>query len=146
MNEKYIYLLVLIAGMLLVFSLSSCKKNYCNDIIRYAKAEFGSNINQKQINLQQVYNFDWETLYIFHPWQHPDEISKAIGFDCNCNIVPEGKWLYLFIKQDRIIEQNTIECLNFTFEGLHNGKGVLKITYSDSEFTINSDDGYYVLK
>lgn len=132
----------------IIFSyfITSCNENFCDQIIDYSKVEYGNSLNGKTINLKDVFEFKWDTLFIFHPWQHPNEISEVLGFDCNCEIVPEGKWSYIFLLDGKKVRGNVIECMHFTISELHNGRGFLKIPYDNSEFKINFEQDFFTLK
>lgn len=130
------------------FLFISCS-DYCDEIINYAKVKFGNDFEEAEIDLKKVYDFDWNKLYIFQPLQDQNEISEAIGFDCECTIVPDGKWLYLFIKNNTIVNEKYTTCSNINFLDSHNGKGNYQIDVSNSKFKISKskeNKNYYVLK
>ena len=125
--------------------LSSCS-NYCDEIIHYSESKFGKDFKEGEIELKKVYNFDWDTLYIFGAFDHPSEISKEIGFDCKCDIVPDNKDLFLFVLNDKIVKQKVVECINMNFIGKSNRKKTYKISSSNSKFRIKKDNNeYYTL-
>ena len=139
--NKVTSLIILLPCLLL--TLSSCGNNYCDEIVQYSKQKLGNDFKVGEIELKKVYNFDWDTLYIFGAFDHPSEISKKIGFNCKCDIVPDHKELFLFTLNNKIVKQKVTECLNVNFTGKSNRKNVYKIRSSNSKFIIKRDENEY---
>lgn len=130
---------------LTLFILSCTNSYYCSKIIKHSKSTFGKDFTKGEIELSKVFSFNWDTLYVFGAYDHPSEISNAIGFDCKCDIVPDGKDLFLFVYKNEIIKKEVVECMNMTFDGKSNRTSVFKISNDSSKFTIRNNDEYYTL-
>lgn len=112
----------------------SCSDKYCDPIFNHVE-EFCSEENEQCIiELSQIYVSNWDLLYVFDSMMDPKEISKKIGFDCTCEIVPEGKRLVLFIADGSIVEKYLTDCYRLSFVDL-NVNGIVEIERSKSTFS-----------
>lgn len=147
MSIKNNKILLCVVGCITFFFISC--SDYCDEIIDHSKTKFGNDFEEGEVYLKEVYDFDWDKLYIFQPLQHQSEISKTIGFDCECETVPDDTWLYLFIKKNKIVKEKYTTCANINFLDAHSGKGSYEIVSSKSKFKINrskKNKNYYLLK
>ncbi len=120
----------------------SCKKP-TEQIVDYSKENFGENFESADIDLSKVFDFEWETLYIFPPLTNPDVITKEIGFGYDGGIVPDDNKLFLFTKKNVIVKKFIYENNGIGIGFSDNNKKVYIIEAVKSKYRIiklDSDD------
>lgn len=143
----HLYLLLLI----IVFG-TSCSDRFCHRFINAVKSHCNESENKCYITLDSVFNFGWDSLYIFDSGLYPDEVSKRMGIDCKCKIVPEGKRLIVFTKGNKIVEKHLSRCfeVNFVEPKSEIGDGVVvvdpKTSFLLEKRLVNNEISYYLFK
>lgn len=115
----------------------SCSNNYCDKITKtiIEKQEFSK--EDIVLDLNEIFDFEWDTLYICGPYGFNQEISKSIGYDTRFNYVSEGEILFAFIEKNVIVEEKLIYCENISFFNENpNESECIKIKSSDAKFKI----------
>ena len=143
---KNVWLLyILIIG--LIFSCST--NRYCNQIVEHIEINCLEDTKNCEIDLKEVFPFNWDTLYIFKGYDDPLFISKVIGFDCECTIVPEHEKMYLFVKNEQIIQKKTLNCYEVQFIEMNNDEGTIQIGFNQTIFKVKKsergDENHYAL-
>lgn len=132
--------------LLILLFLVSCSKTPSEQIIDYAKEKYGSGFKEGVVDLNDVFKFKWQTLYIFSPLMYPEDVTKEIGFEYGGDIVPDDTYLFLFIDEHKIVKQYIYSDIQIGFDD-NNGKGVYKIQPQHSKYLIKVlNKGNYWLK
>ncbi|XLS28529.1 hypothetical protein ACJD0Z_15140 [Flavobacteriaceae bacterium M23B6Z8] len=102
--------------------------------------------DEKIIDLKKVYEFQWDTLYIFREFMHTDSINEIIGMHCNCDDVPDSLVLYIFIYQGEVVKKIIIEPTKYGFSNIEylDFERSIKIHSKESKFKIfrSGNDNY----
>lgn len=137
--KRYLALLVL---MILCFG---CNKTPSDKIIDYAKEKYGNNFKTGIVNFPDIFSFPWEKIYMFSPLLYPEDISEAIGFKYNGDIVPDDTYLFLFVNKGSIVKQYTYSDLKIGFSDNPN-TGVYVIEHTNSKYKmVSSGNNQYWL-
>jgi hypothetical protein len=141
----------LILGMYLLMSTISsctnCGKVKSLIIQSYEKKSKG----EPTIDLKKVFDFEWDTLYIVDGYIDKNYINKYLNIDCGCEYVPDDTFMYLFVKNGKLVKKRIQKCKDFQIQIpqlLGNG-GIREINYKNSKFKISKEDkniDFYVLK
>ncbi|MCI0553491.1 MAG: hypothetical protein L0287_21300 [Anaerolineae bacterium] len=55
------------------------------------------------ISLENLTDFEWERMYVFGGPAYTENISRAIGFDCNCSFLPDDCMRLLFVNHGKVV-------------------------------------------
>lgn len=120
--------------------LFSCSNDYCNQITDKINIKYQQDSEDEiTLDLNEVFDFEWDTLYICGPYGFDQEISLSIGFKTQYDYVKEGETLFTFIKDDKLVEEKLINCNSISF--FHSNEYVsecIKIKSSDATFKVKS--------
>ena len=149
-KTKKINQTIIIISWLLVFFTSSCTScgEFSSKIKKLYKDE---QIGKPVIDLKDVFKFEWDTLYIVHENNGKDYIEQYLNVDCDCDYVPDGTFMYLFVKDKKLVKKSIQSCQAFWIQPAQKlGRGgIEKITSSHSKFEILKEDesiDFYILK
>ena len=137
-KSKFMYLILL----LLMWSCS----NYNDEIVNFTETKYGEKFTEGEIDLKEVFPFQWNKLYIFSPLMDPQDISKELGFDCDCGKVPDDEYLYIFVNDNKVVKKDRLQPkIGFSND---NHMGVHLISSSDANFRITkvSNNNYWLHK
>lgn len=125
--------------ILIIISLSlfSCSDNYDDKIISYVEIKYGKNFEESEVDLNDVFDFEWDILYVCGTYGFDQEISNSIGFNTQYDYVKEGKTLFAFIKNDKVVEEKLISCNRISFFDDDESE-CLKIKSSDAKFKVKN--------
>lgn len=98
-----------------IFLCSSCSNNYCDKITKQIKEKQEYSKEEIILDLNEIFDFEWDTLYICGPYGFNQELSPNIGFNTHYNYVKEGQTLFAFVKKDKVIEERLINCSRISF-------------------------------
>lgn len=78
-------------------------------------------IEAKQVNIQELTEFEWDSLYIFSPYTSKKEIEEVIGFESENivdNMVDESTTYLLFVKDNTVVANvyGSTNSLGYTFD------------------------------
>jgi hypothetical protein len=121
--------LIIILSSFFLIICSSCYRNYCDVITNSFEKQCSKDSLQCSVSFQEMFSYNWDKLYIFDSMLYPSEVSKALGFNCNCEIVPEGKKLFVFVRNNSIVKEQVSRCSDITFINMKEN-GVVKINKS----------------
>ena len=116
--------------LLLFVFLSSCTDKYCDAISRSLEEQCREETEECSVSFKKTFDFRWDTLYIFDSMLYPQEISKELGVEYNGDIVPEGKRLFIFVRNGDIFKKQVSTCSNVLFLN-KSKKGIVKILYEE---------------
>jgi hypothetical protein len=97
-----------------------------------------------EVNLEQLADFDWDTLFVFGPYTYPEGMCKDIGFssrECSAaslKDVDEGDFLLVFLKDRTITDRETFSRVKGNFDHGCLGKSIPR---ADARFTIDRREG-----
>lgn len=130
-----------------LFTLMSCNDTPEDKIISYAKEKYGNDFKEGIIDLSDVFNFRWDKMYVFSPLSYPEDISKAIGFEYDGEIVPDDNYLLLFIKDSSIVKQYPYYRIRIGFSD-DNYTGVYVVEHNDAKYNVvfRGKDNYWLYK
>jgi hypothetical protein len=145
LGKKILYVII----FTLIIPFTACSEYYyCDRLKSTILSQCGEKEDNCTVTFKESFAFDWDTLYMFDSMLYPDEVSSALGFDCDCNIVPENKRLVVFARKGEAIKKYMTECNNNI--GFYRTKenGVIKISRS-SIFRVDkssyNNEVYYFL-
>lgn len=134
--KKYINIFILF------FLLTSCSKTPSDQIINYAEEKYGKNFKEGEIDLSKIFDFEWQTLYIFSPLTYPEDVEKEIGFKYDGPIVKDDHYLFLFVKDNKIVKKYTYSNIKIGFSDNEN-MGVYKVNFNNSKYKMNNNFWLY---
>lgn len=78
-------------------------------------------IEAKQVNIQELTEFEWDLMYTFSPYTSKEEIEEIIGFvseDIVDNMADESTTYLLFVKDNMIVANiyGSTDSLGYTFD------------------------------
>ncbi|MBX2898022.1 MAG: hypothetical protein KF775_00130 [Cyclobacteriaceae bacterium] len=59
-----------------------------------------------QFALDEITDFDWDTLYVFNGLMTREELSQALGFDCDCDHISDNYQRLIFTKNRKAVYQS----------------------------------------
>lgn len=86
--------------------------------------------------MAEVFNFDWDTMYIFYPLVFPEDIEKDTGIPYDGGVVPDDTYLFLFVNRGEIVKKYNYGNTYLTFDQKFMGPNSIKITRNDAKFLI----------
>lgn len=98
--------------ILILISLSwvliSCTKSFDEKIAAKIEEQCGNQSPSLrcQIILDEVTEFEWDSLYVFNGLMTVDEINQALGFDCNCDHISDNYQRLVFTKNKQIVYES----------------------------------------
>ena len=135
--------------VVLLFLLASCTKTPSEQIINYIKKNKDNDFKSEIIDFSRIFEFKWETIYIFSPLTYPEDIEKEIGFKYDGNIVKDNNYLFLFVENNHIVKKFTYSELKIGFDD-NNNMGVYKIDFKDAKYKVkplgNNNYWFYKIK
>lgn len=133
---RKINFLLVVSFMLLC---SSCSNDYCDTITKQIKEKQEFSKEEIMLDLNEIFEFDWDTLYVCGPYGFDQEVSSFIGFNTQYDYVKEGETLFAFIKKDKVIEEKLISCnkIGFFKEKAEESE-CLVIKSSDAKFKVKN--------
>jgi len=115
--------------------LVSCRSSPSDQIIDYAKEKYGKGFIEGNIDLKDIFQFQWEKLYIFSPLTYPKDIVAEIGFDYEGEIVPDNYYLFLFVQGNKMVKKHLYSNIKIGFNDNGNN-GVYKIDQNNAAYKI----------
>ncbi len=126
---------------LILFLLQSCSGNYCTQITSIIKEKYKQTPREEIVlDLSQVFEFEWDILYICGPYGFEQELSSTIGFDSQYSYVEEGETLLAFVKGDKVVEEKLISCEYIGFVNSNEAE-CFEIKNSDSKLIVKKISG-----
>lgn len=122
-----------------IFFCSSCSNNYCDKIARQINEKQKDSKEEVILDLNDVFAFEWDSLYICGPYGFDQEASRSIGFDTQYNYIEEAEILFAFIKKDKVVEEKLINCnrIGFFNESKEDSECLI-IKSSDAKFKVKN--------
>lgn len=137
--------------LVIVFS-SSCSERFCDSFASGVKSQCGGENDTCYVSLGKVFNFEWDSLYVFDSELYPDEVSKRLGINCDCKTIPNGHRRIYFTKESKIVKSYISSCHRVYFVEKKNmqGDGVV-VTDAKTSFLlenrlINDEISYYLFE
>lgn len=133
--------------LLMVISVS-CADHYCDSLTDALKSQCKGS-SKCDVTFKETFRFEWDSLYMFDSMLYPDEVSKALGFDCKCDIVPEGKRLVVFTKGGKAVQKYLTECYSVNFVKMRvDGITVIErnSVFALEKRLVNGETQYYLMK
>lgn len=126
----------------------SCSDPYCDELeAKLDKIQCNDVGEECLVDMKQIFGDNWEYLYIFSGFNMTEDISKAIGFDCDCKTIYDHTRLILLVSNNKIIESHKTECYSINLDRIIKN-GFVKIDSSDSELlfltTSKGDNKNYI--
>jgi hypothetical protein len=89
----------------------NCFKEYKLDITLSSAiiSAYESNKENPVIDLKEVYNFEWDTLYILKEHFSTESINETIGIDYECEGGNDDIHVYIFIYKNNVVKQIFVE-------------------------------------
>ncbi|MBQ2801188.1 MAG: hypothetical protein IJF03_07350 [Lachnospiraceae bacterium] len=78
-------------------------------------------LESKQVDIQELTEFEWDSLYIFSPYTSKKEIEEVIGFESENivdNMADESTTYLLFVKDNMVVANvyGSTNSLGYTFD------------------------------
>jgi hypothetical protein len=96
-----------VAIVFFVICFFSCRKGLHDEIVNYIKNNCTIN-NQNDrciIDIREISDIDWDTMYIFPSWSMPENISSSLGLKYDRDYVKDDTKRMIFIKNDEIVRE-----------------------------------------
>jgi hypothetical protein len=99
---------VILASIGLSLALISCTKSFDEKIATKIEEQCAgqSPSVRCQIALDEITEFEWDTLYVFNGLMTVDEINQALGFDCNCDHINDNYQRLIFTRNMQVVYQS----------------------------------------
>lgn len=128
---------------------TSCSDHFCDSFASAVKSHCKQGEDKCYITLNTVFNFNWDSLYIFDSELYPDEVSKRLRIDCNCKTIPDGHKRIYFTKGNKIVKQYLSRCDKVNFVMMRD-KGVVvtvpNISFLLERRLVNGEVSYYLFR
>ena len=126
----------------------SCSESQC-ELIKSSLENQGQDENEFDFTLENTFSFEWDELYIVDSYIYPDEISEALGYDCECELVDDPDNQMFFSKNGIMIGAFVTDCRGYSFVKMKDN-GVIHLQ-RDANFRVerrllNGNDHYYIFK
>ena len=134
--------------LLIVFG-TSCSDRFCNRFTSAVKTLCDGSNDSCYITLGKVFDFEWDSLYVFDSELYPEEVSKRLGLDCKCKIIPDGHRRIYFAKGGKIVDQYLSKCYKVNFVLMReNGVVVTNpgTTFLLEKRLVNNEFSYYLFE
>jgi len=99
-----------IKGFLLIIillSIASCSKSFDEKIADRIEENCKDQITSKcSVDLNELTEFDWDSLYVFGGLMTVGELNQALGFECNCDHLPDNYYRLVFTKNKSIVYES----------------------------------------
>lgn len=120
--------------VLVMFLLQSCNGDYCSQMKNKINDKYQQEGLKEEIvlDLNKVFDFEWDVLYVCGPYGFEQEISNSIGFESQYDYVSEGETLFSFIKNNEVIEERLINCNGIAFVSENKGNSECIVIKSTS--------------
>lgn len=94
--------------------LCSCTKSFDKKLAEHieSKCQFFDVTYSCLIDLQDVTDFNWDSMYVFAGLTTCEDIYDAVGFTFKCKHVPDNYIRILFIKGTQVVYQSQYYALN----------------------------------
>ena len=91
-----------------IFFLNSCTQSFDEEVANHIESKCSDFSTPKSclVDIIEVTEFDWDSMFVFASMTMPYEINSIIGFDCNCNHVKDNYTRVVFTKDQKIVYQN----------------------------------------
>ena len=95
----------LISYLIFVILIWGCNSPVKDRIIDYIEQNCKNfdKVDDCIFSLEDVTGFEWDKVYVFRGPYYQEDISKIIGFECNCGMVSDDYRRLLFIKDKKIV-------------------------------------------
>jgi len=131
-----------------IISSNGCTNDFCSKI----ESKIAQNCLDSthcQVDLKQVYDFEWDYLYVLTVNTNSTEIESLTGYQEKDRYLYDNEELLLFTQKDSIIKKATIECNDIGFYDFFE-VNYLKLARDTAKFNIQKEmlDGgreYFIL-
>ena len=124
----------------IVTALYGCSKSFDQKIAEHIDARCNSFEDQSCIvDLTQITDFEWDSMYVFGGLTVREEIGEALGFDCQCSAVQDNYMRIVFVKDSKIVKESDYHGLDGDVQFRKSKNGGKWLSYSSSS-------KFYVLK
>jgi len=88
--------------------LSSCTTSFDKKVTNHIESKCSDFSTPKSclVDLIEVTEFDWDSMYVFASMTMPNEINSIIGFDCDCSHVKDNYTRVVFTRDQKVVYQN----------------------------------------
>lgn len=132
-------LLLFTSCFLFVLSLQSCFSDYCSQIVNKIDNKYKQESKEEiELDLNEIFDFEWDTIYVCGPYGFEQEISNSIGFESKYDYVFEGETLFSFIKNNTVVEEMRISCNKMAFVHDNEKEECLIIKSSNAKFIVRN--------
>lgn len=130
---------ILISFLFGFMVISSCKDLACDGIMIKLDS-LACNGEICELDLKELFDEDWDELFIFHGFNTSKDISNVIGFEYEGEAIYDHKRLVLEIANGKILNETRTECLNLNLDRvLKNGHFTKKKEESIVTLSISGD-------
>lgn len=96
-------------GLLIVifFVFIGCSKSFDEKVANRIEESCGSQDTSKcLVDINELTDFDWDSLYVFGGLMTVAELNRALGFECNCDHLPDNYYRLVFTKGKSIVYES----------------------------------------
>ena len=98
-------LLIGVTCLAMVIAVSGCQSNLVQENAVSAIEKKCGTQKECTIDLAGAIPFEWDHAYQFAGFYTGNEISEAIGFECDCEHVPDNRIRLVFTKGEKVVYQ-----------------------------------------
>jgi hypothetical protein len=90
------------------FLLGSCSKSFDKKIAEHIESKCSKfdDPYECMIDLHDITDFDWDSVYVFAGLTTVDDIYNAVGFTFKCKHVPDNYMRIIFVKGKQVVYQS----------------------------------------
>lgn len=135
-------------NIILVLLLFGCSNNNKKLLPSAIEDIMKSERQNKVIDLKEVYQFKWDTLYMFGGYSNRKSISDILGFDCVCSTVGESDFLYVFLSEGKEVERFTVSDeynYEFSMKSIAKYDRIMRVNAKEAGFQVFDNKLFYSL-
>lgn len=129
----------IIVTTLCMVSFLGCKPDTNTLITKYIEKNCSFTVQNDScvIDIRNVFNIEWDTMYIFPSWSMEEDISSALGIHYQGSYVKDDTKRIIFVKDKKVVsEDDYYESGQNTIEFEYTNWPDQRIKYSTPMFTV----------
>lgn len=131
---------IFLSAVMILFSfviLSCTNDKYCIESIDKITSKCSSDSSSDTcfVNMNEVYPFEWDEMFIIYADRSNREITKIIGTDCQCRFLGNNFRLVFFLQDGEIVKRYKTGCSNISYVDLYHD-GVVYVKSEQANFFV----------
>ena len=93
--------------IIILFAIIGCSKSFDERVANRIEESCSSKVTSKcLVDINELTDFDWDSLYVFGGLMTVAELNQALGFECNCDHLPDNYYRLVFTKGKSIVYES----------------------------------------